>query len=243
MTDTEVDFFKDTQFEDFEVSGRLFRFPILYYDFSRITASFPAPVAQVASLLPSDKLAPVELKPKTTMVNFVAYEYRKMEGVQPYNEFGVVIRTVHKETNLPGSYLTHLPVTTEEARWAGVEIYGFPKFLADISFEDMENVCRSQVSMNGKDIVSVEVKKMETQLVSNEFYTFTELDDRIARTLIQVQGYLGTGNDEHGASVQLGDHPISKEIQALGFDSKPLGYTFSPKMRCKLHKPNEFLPM
>ena len=103
MDERKLEFFTDIRFEDTVVSGRTVRLPFLYYDFSRITATFPAPIPKIQKALPSEKLEPVEIQPNTTLVTFVAYEYRKMEGIQPYNEFGVVIQTTHKERNLPGS--------------------------------------------------------------------------------------------------------------------------------------------
>ncbi|MHA2303358.1 MAG: acetoacetate decarboxylase family protein [Candidatus Thorarchaeota archaeon] len=243
MDERELEFFTDIQFEDIVVSGRTFRSPFLYYDFSRITATFPAPIPKIQKTLPSEKLAPVEIRPNTTLVTFVAYEYRGMEGIQPYNEFGVIIPTTHKERNLPGSYVTHLPVTTEEARWGGVEIYGFPKFIADISFEDRENVCKSRVSLDGKDIISLEVRKTETHLESSEVYTYTVLEGKIVRTYVQIQGFVSTGNDERGATVHLGDHTIANEIKAFGFDEVPISYSYSPRMQSLLHKPGELLSM
>jgi hypothetical protein len=243
MTEKELEFFTDIQFNDIVVSGRTFRLPFLYYDFSRITATFPAPIPEIQKVLPSEKLTPVEIQKNTTLVTFVAYEYRKMEGINPYNEFGVTIPTIHKEKNLPGSYVTHLPVTTEQARWGGVEIYGFPKFLADISFEEKENVCKSQVRLDDKDIISLEVRKMETHLESSEIYTYTILDDKIVRTHVQIQGFVSTGNDEQGATVHLGDHPFASEIKALGFKEAPVSYTYSPRMQSLLHKPGELLSM
>lgn len=243
MADMDDEFFADIKFEEIEVSGRSIRVPFVYYDFSRISALFTAPISSISKVLPSDFLIPFEYQPQTTIVTFIAYQYRKMEGGPPYNEFGIMVPTIHTEKNLPGLYVTHLPVTTELARWMGVEIYGFPKFIADISFEDGENSCKSQVSMAGENVLSVEVKTMETTFQSREVFTYTVLNDNIVRSLIQFQGFIGTSNDEDGASIQLGDHPIAMEIEALGFDKKPLSYTYSPNMQMILHKPSEFLSM
>ena len=134
-------------------------------------------------------------------------------------------------------------MTTEEARWGGVEVYGFPKFIADISFEDGKDVCKSRVSLEGKDIISLEVRKMETSLESSEIYTYTILGDKIVRTQVQIQGFVSTGSDEQGATVLLGDHLIASEIKAFGVYEAPINYTYSPRMQCLLHKPGEFLTM
>jgi hypothetical protein len=243
MKDKELEFFKDIHFKDLHVSGRSFQVPFQYYDFSRITARFPVSSKFITKVLPSTKLIPVEVKAETTFVTFVAFEYRKMKDLSPYNEFGILIPVIYKDDNIPGSYLTHLPVTTEEARWGGVEIYGYPKFIADITFDDMEKVCKSKVSLDGKEIVKLEVEKMATKLVSNDFFTYTLLDNKIVRTQVQTKGFLGTGNDSSGASVHLGEHPIAKEIKALRIAETPINYTYSPRMQCLLHGPDVFLPL
>ena len=243
ISEKKLEFYKDIQFTEITVSGRTVKLPFLYYDFSRISANFPAPTSTIKKILPSKKLEPVEIKQGTTTVMFIAYEYRKMEGIAPYKEFGVGIPTTYKDNNLPGSYVTHLPVTTEQARWGGVEIYGYPKFIADITFEDKPKVCSSQVKLDNQKIVSLEVNKKETRLISNESYVYTILGDKIVRTLIQWQGYVSAGSDKNGAKVELGTHPISREIKALGFEEAPLQYTYSPMMQMLLNKPGEFLPM
>lgn len=243
ISEKKLEFYKNIQFDEITASGRTFRLPFLYYDFSRITASFPAPTNKIKEILPSKKLQPVEIKQNASIVMFIAYEYRKMEGIAPYNEFGIAIPTTYKANNLPGSYVTHLPVTTEQARWGGVEIYGFPKFIADITFEDKPKICGSQVNLDNQKIVSLEVNKKDTRLESNEFYTYTVLGDKIVRTLVQYQGYVSTGTDKNGAKVELGTHPKSKEIISLGFEETPIQYTYSPMMQSLLHKPGEHLPI
>lgn len=78
---------------------------------------------------------------------FSAYEYRKTDA-DPYNEVSIAIMATFQQRQIPGvtlavqamrhrftSYVWHLPVTTERARVGGVELFGYPKFIADISFE------------------------------------------------------------------------------------------------------------
>jgi hypothetical protein len=48
----------------------------------------------------------------------------------------VLYKTTDQGPGLPGGYVVHPPLTTEEARCGGAEFYGFPRFLAEITFED-----------------------------------------------------------------------------------------------------------
>lgn len=62
-----------------------------------------------------------------------------------------------------GPYVHRLPVITEEARWGGVEGYGFPEIVADINFADLGEVCRCTVRADGRDVIELEVKKSATK--------------------------------------------------------------------------------
>ncbi len=241
------DFFKDVKIEEVEVSGELVRFPVRYYDQMRISANFPAPIQNVRKLIPSDKLKPVETKPGKTVVVLIAFEYKHLDNIAPYNEFGVFVPVLYKKSDedqgMLGSYCLHLPVTTERARYGGVAIYGYPKFVADITFEDLGDRVRCRVWADGKYIITLDVKKVETATKTSETYSFTVKDGKILRTLVQTYGLVGTSSIRGGASYILGDHPISTELRSLKIGKTALQYSYMPKLQSLLHKPTLSLPM
>jgi hypothetical protein len=244
---TDKAFFTGVKVEEIEVSGVRVRFPIRYFDSSMIAASFPAPAAKVQEVLPSDKLKPVQVMPGTAAVALAAMEYRHIDGLAPYNEFGVMLPVVYQTADnipgLPGLYVLHLPVTTEEARWGGVEIYGYPKFIAEISFEDAGEMRRCRIRAEGKDIITLEVKKPVSQPQSWELYTYTVKDGQLLRTLIQQQGQIGTSDVRGGASYTLGDHTIAEELRALGMDKTSVLHQYAPQSQSMLHLSGERLPL
>jgi hypothetical protein len=62
-------FFSEATIEEVALStGMRIGLPVRYYDWSWISALFPAPVAKVLRLLPSNELKPILLMPGTTMV-------------------------------------------------------------------------------------------------------------------------------------------------------------------------------
>lgn len=239
--------FKGAYYTIFSLTRVRISMSIRYLEFSRMIANFPSPVSKVQEVLPSQKLRPVQHIPGTTMVSLWAMEYRHIDYLDPYNEFaiGVPVLYVTDENNagLPGYYVLHLPVTTEEARWGGVEIFGFPKFVAEISFEDEGEMCRSQVRAEGKEIIALEVKKLNTEHQSRDEYIYSIRDDRLLRTVLQVQGQAGTTDIQGGASYYLGDHPIADGLRTLEMDKTSAGHEYAPQLQTVLRPPKERLSL
>lgn len=119
-----------------------FRIPVYYYDNSSLTVIHTASTARVRPYLPDPRMHPLEVAPGRCLVAFTAFEYRKTD-IDPYNEFSIAILINFDKTVIPGlsvlrqllsnafhAYVWHLPVTTEIARYGGVELYGYPRRVA-----------------------------------------------------------------------------------------------------------------
>jgi hypothetical protein len=236
--------------------------PVRYYDFSWMGAFFTASAAEVLRLLPSNKLKPILLLPGTTMVALTAFEYRKISDVEPYNEFAVSIPVQYDPAmNVPGlpllfhpllspqwykkigMYVHHLPVTTKAARDFGVELWGYPKIIAEISFEDVGERRLCRLRAKGIDIVTLEIKKLAAKARSISFYTYTVKDGQILRTLVQTQGQYNITRLPGGASYTLSEHPIADELKALKMGKTAVGCVYAPQVQSLLHSASEFLPL
>ena len=240
-------FFARVPIQEIEVSGVRIKFPVRYYDGMTMGANFPTPVDKVQAVLPSHKLKPVQIAPGITTVYLGAMEYHHVEGLAPYNEFGIMVPCLYEAGDdtpeLPGSFVYHLPVTTEEARWGGVEIYGYPKFIAEINFEDVGEMRRCRVRTEGKDIITLQVNKLAAEPQSSESYTYTVKDGQLVRTYIQSQGLLGASEVGGGASYALGLHAVADQVRALGMDETSLGHQYAPQVQMMLHAPGARLAL
>lgn len=254
----EKSFFAGVKIEQIELStGVRIGLPVRYYDWSAIMAHFPVPVSAVQKLLPTSKLKPAQLLPGTAILSMVAMEYRQIADVAPYNEFGIMAPVLYEPTvNIPGLpllfphwfrrfglYVHHLPVTTQAAYDFGVEIWGYPKIVAEINFEDAGRVRRCRLRAGGKDIVTLEVKKLATRARSMNYYSYTVKDGQLLRTLIQTQGEYGIARFRGGASYTLGDHPIAEELRALGIAKTAVECLYAPQVQSMLHPAGERLPL
>lgn len=251
-------FFAGAGVEEIDLpSGLRVELPVRYYDWTAIMAHFPAPVAKLRPLLPSRRLKPALLMPGTGVVSFAAFEYRDLAGVPPYKEFAISVPVQYEPSvNIPalpllvpqwfetfGLYVHHLPVTTPEAYEFGVEIWGYPKFVAEISFENSEGRSRCMLRAEGRDIITLEVKKLATRPRPMDWYTYTVKQGQILKTRVQTQGQVGISTLRGGASYTLGDHAIAEELRSLSIGHRAVQCLYAPHVQSMLHAAAERLPL
>jgi len=198
-------------------------------------AFFPLPTREVTRLLPTERFRPVEVVPGTSLVSIVAFEYRDTD-IGPYNELGICYPILFQprfplpllplllERRYPGLgfYIQHLPVTTEVARRAGVEFFGYPKFVGDIRFEQNAAKRTCHLFESGKRILSLTVDnpgKRKTD--SRVFTTYSVRDEEILKTDIRTELEVGTRR-RGGATLDLGEHPIAGNLRGLSISERAL---------------------
>jgi len=144
---------------------------------------------------------------------------------------------------IPIYYIFQLPVTTQEACDAGVKYYGYPKFVAQIDYQEDGETTRCRVKAEGKDIVSLEVQSLSTTHQSLDFCTYSVKNEKLLKTLIQIEGQAGLATDSKGAKYFLGDHPVSIEIMNLKMSATPTRYQYAPRLQSILHRAREVLSL
>ena len=148
-----------------EIGGSYLYFPVIYDHTTVIGASFPASMDRISNLMPSPKLRPILYAGDKASVFLLAMQYRVINGLDPYNEFAVMIPVTFDsekgESGPPAYYAVYTPVTTYPALELGVKGYGYPKFPATISFLDTDESCRCQVQIDDSNIITLEVEKVE----------------------------------------------------------------------------------
>jgi hypothetical protein len=230
---------------------------VRYFEWSSIMAHFPAPASKLRRLLPSDRLKPALLAPGTGILTLVAMEYKRISDVAPYNELGIAVPVLYEPAfNVPGLpllfphrfprfglYIHHLPVTTQEAHDFGVELWGYPKFVAEITFEEDAAARRCRLRANGQDVLTVQVAKRPAELQALDLYSYTVLDGQLLHTRIQTQGQSSLARFQGGASFTLGDHAIADELRNLEVRPRPVEVMYSYGIQSVLHPAAQRLPL
>jgi len=222
--------------------------PIFYYDNTSMTALYTASTAKMREHLPSD-LQPVEVYPGRCLAVLSAFEYRRTD-IGPYNEFSLATLVTYKKKSLPGLtlaegmlrnkmhiYILSLPVDSEIARRGGVELAGYPKFLADFSWKSDNRFLSCDVAVQGKPMIRIRGKKLHVSR-GRMMHTiiYTKLQDILmkANLYIDPQKFAQSFNRQ-SVSMEIGNgHELCDILKDLRLSDHPLGYQYSPLSRAIL---------
>jgi hypothetical protein len=238
-------------------SGLRVGLPAQYLDWTGVMAHFPASSAAIRRLLPSRKLALAQIAPGTAILSLAAIEYRRLADIAPYKEVAIMTPVLYKPlVNLPalplffpglfgsfGFFVLHMPVTTPDARELGAKVWGCPKFLADISFEETENIRRCRVCADGEDLLTFEVEQVPAKIRRVDFRIYTAKDGRLLRNKIETEGLYGLSPFPGGAAASFGDHPIGRQLKALGVGRRPIARVFGSNVASLLHEASDSFPL
>jgi hypothetical protein len=228
---------------EFTWQGRQAKLPVFYYDNTSLTAIFTASSAAVKKLLPHPDMRLAELYPGKCLAAFTAFEYRKTD-IDPYNEFSISFPISFGAPAIPGAtigwqmlnrrftaYVWQLPVTTEIARIGGVDLYGYPKFLADIVFRREPEWIECKLSEKGQEILTLRGKVLRTLPGKTLRYCTYSMKDGIplvANVATNPLEFAQT-NARDAATLTLGDaHPIATALKGIGLNPLPMMYQYSP---------------
>lgn len=196
-------------------------------------AVFTADREGVEGLLP-DSLHSVPVTPNRAAVAFVSVEYRRIEcaGIEPYGEFLVILpAAVEDEPKAPLfsffsrrllGFVWYMPVTTPTARELGRKIWGFPKEVAAISFEDDGGGRRTEVSVDGAEFIRLETARTPTIERAIELPGATVRDGTLLEERLGLDGRLGGLPFGGNTSYTLGDHPRAERLRKIGIGTRAL---------------------
>lgn len=229
--------------------------PVFYYDLTSLSVSFLTPLEKIRRLLPSDRLHPLRVTPTKGVTTIVGYEYRDSD-IGPYNELllgfpvsidwraPMVLGLRRAETQSAAAYVWHLPVTTEIARDLGIEVAGYPKFLASIEFESSGGWIHCRAEEEGRRILSLSVRRPRVKKVGRRWpvdvLTFREGQVLRSPLVVNIRE-LGSSMRPANAHLELGDHPVSDELRELD-PGRVVSIQYSPNSQAILGGPMEGWP-
>ena len=218
----ESKFLEDIEQHEVEITGGTCGVPILYRNVFAVMGGFTAPTLKLKELLPTSKLLPAEVYPGKGLLGILAADYRDT-SIGPYKELLITVPVRYRPRFNPPLlpvlrmsaslsfevFIWQLPLTSEAGLHAGIDIWGFPKFLADIDFSEDADKVACSLSEGGRHILTMEVKKNAARMKTYfDFTTFSVKDRDLLRTHIDgISGSLGRSFKPGGARrTQLGNH-------------------------------------
>lgn len=193
-----------------------------------IGATFAVPRADAAALLP-EGLAPIRATPAgAAALTLLSVEYHEVAipGMDPYDEFAVVVPASHTSpSTVPyvsaarqatNGYVGYMPVTTEPAKAFGVEIWGFPKVVADITHDEEGSTRTTTVTVDGDRFVTLEVGRPPSIDMEDDGVSYTVKDGQLLEVPNRVEADVGIWPFSTDVSVSFGDHPEAARLDSLG---------------------------
>ncbi len=210
--------------------------PILYFRDDCFAAFFTADRRRVEALMPSTQLHPIRIRGGRVLLAVVAFNYIDTT-IGPYGEVGVVLPVVHAPRPPPpllpglmeawypgfGGLVMHLPVTTTAARDAGRSLWGYPKFVADMGFEMTPERATCRVDEGGQHLLTLGVARSGVPIPDRRpVLTYSVRSGELVRTSIPQRGLYRLGVNGPDATLDLGDHPVARQIAALDPSPRPV---------------------
>jgi len=150
----------------------------------------------------------------------------------PYHEVAVavVVRPhdagAHWRPNpsRPTTFIHRLPVNQTFTCRVGRELWGFPKWVADIDYRERRGVTECVLHDEGRLVLGLEVRRGPLPLPATEttMTCYSWSDGVLHRTPWTTRNRLAVARPG-GASLTLGrDHPMAGELRALGLPKRAL---------------------
>jgi len=216
--------------------GREVVMPVVVRDASSIAATYLVSSAVARRLLPDDQLDVVELLPGRALFSLACIDY-KDNDLGDYNEVSLAffVRERRAPAGIPylgtalnlfrnriATYIYKLPVNQRFTMEAGCGIWGFPKSVEQIDFEDLSAHRSCRLVMDERLVLTFTAPRGGTRTLPDvPMTTYSYIDGVLHRTTF-VSGASGVGIRMGGAELTLGDHPIAQDLRQLGLPKRPM---------------------
>jgi hypothetical protein len=223
--------------------------PIFYYDCSSMSAIYTASTKLVKKHMPVDDLHPVEIFPGRCLITISAFEYRNSD-IGPYNEFSIAVLVRKGKKPLPllpvitsmlknefHVYIMHLPVTSERARRGGVELGGFPKFLAGIDFRVNQSLTECTLTHGKKHVLTMRGRNLKTSTFGKiKYVIYTHLGGCLVNNVMYINPHrFAQSFSRDTAAIDVGTgHAICDLLSEIKPGGKPLVYQQIPSFEAIL---------
>ena len=122
-------------------------------------------------------------------------------------------------------------------------MFGYPKFIADISFSREKDALTCTLAEGGKNILVLKGQKLQTVPEKvNRFKTYS-IKDGVPLVANVYMNPVEFGKSMRGGVAQLflGNHDIAKKLQEINLSPKPIFFQYMPVMEAILYGPRNLM--
>jgi hypothetical protein len=216
------------------VLGQQVAVPVEVRSAKMIGGTFTAPFTATRSLIAYSGLVPTKVAGTLAICMVSAVQYTDSD-LGPYNEIALAI-AVEDPVDGPSSaagvaagnvttFIHRLPVNQEFTCAAGRDIWGFPKWVADISFQERPGKSVALMLDGGEQALALAVDtRFAVPMPASEMeMTCYSFRDGVLRRTPWTMRMAGTRMRPGGVSVEVGErNQLADDLRALGFPKKGL---------------------
>ena len=245
----------------FEIEGVELGYPTQFRDGASAAALFIVDARAAQQLIDASGFEIAEIAPSKGLLAFTCVHYTDTDcGVYEETAQAFFIRRPEGEESrldaTPGigphlsswrnlstgrvaSYTWRLQVTTRLSQQCGLQMWGFPKDIADIEFQKRDGRAHCSLRMEDRDVFHFSMKANGTRTpkpITSAVYSIYEGAPHLSHL---TQSYRETGYTRRGATITLGDHPLADALRSLGLPKRPLLATWNGHLAFSMSAPQK----
>lgn len=215
----------------YEVDGERITIPVEVRSARMVAAQFVVDADAAQRLIDYSGLRVARQPRNKAMLALSAVAYADND-LGPYNEFAVAVVVEPHDAapgarpplNRPTTLIHRLPVNQQFTCHAGRGIWGFPKWVCDISYVDRGDRTECVVVDDDRLVLAMQVRRGLAPLPATEMEmtAYSWCDGVLRRTPWTTRNQLMRARPG-GARLELGaDHPMGTELRSLGLPARAL---------------------
>ena len=220
---------------EFEIEGRRLSYPTRFRDGSATVAIFLASAEKVQRLIADTPFVVSRVLPRRAAVTINCMHYTDTDcGVYEEVAFSVFVEPYSGSARVPylpvlrrviggnaATYTWRLGVSTTLSRDCGIQMWGYPKQMADLEYSTSGGTARMVWRDGGARVLSLAVPASGSGTTGPIAPPVYSLMDGVPHVGTLTQVYGGVGRHRRGVDFTLGDHPVASELRGIDL-SRPL---------------------
>lgn len=222
----------------FKMTGMDLSFDVHYRDISQYLIEMRARYEPIRKWFDDKGWTPLEVSSGETkvMINFL--DLKKVPLLGPYKEVSIHVPIEPFDESKYDTFAhLYLPVTSEAARWGGVDINGFPKFLADIDIRLDKGMMYGSLVESGKKVMDIQVKDGSSKENELRWDIYGYRKGKVTSTTFEMKGSYLEREPSNEDKITLGDHKISEELRKVLISEEIQKVSIGKDLTALLRKP------
>ncbi len=237
------------------VEGISINVPVRYTESRAYMAFFPASIDRVNAVIQSKRVRPVSILGKKCLLGVTVFDYKKCD-VGPYREIALSIPVLlDSSIRIPviplifermfsslGFFALQLAITSTVARKHSEQIFGYPTYGNNISVDISSSDEKSSISTYDGQHLIAELSLRhgsKFKMKRSRYRTFFFKDTHINQVILEAATYETEVSRGAKDRITLGNHKISKLVENLILDDRPIRSIYYKNVVEVLQEPDD----